>query len=162
MLATIKKQSDCHVVMYKRLLPHSIDAVWKVITTNENLQKWMSNLEIIDLRQNGKMHFNMNDGTDTYEEIAITNYAEQQVLEFEWGQDRVRFELSSTDNGSLLLLIETLQDLTEHTPKDLAGWHICLDLLSALLNGVEHQSFPMEDWQQRFNEYKRLIDDVRS
>lgn len=162
MLATIKKQSDCHVVTYKRPLPHSVDAVWKVITTNENLQKWMSNLEIIDLRQNGKMHFNMNDGTDTYEEIAITNYAEQQVLEFEWGQDRVRFELSSTDNGSLLLLIETLQDLTEHTPKDLAGWHICLDLLTDLLNGVEHQSFPLEDWQQWFNEYKSLIADVRS
>ncbi|WP_445478698.1 SRPBCC family protein [Lysinibacillus irui] len=162
MLATIKKQSDCHVVTYKRPLPHSVDAVWKVITTNENLQKWMSNLEIIDLRQDGKMHFNMNDGTGTYEEIAITNYAEQQVLEFEWGQDRVRFELSPTDNGSLLLLIETVQDLTDHTPKDLAGWHICLDLLTDLLNGVEHQSFPLEDWQQRFNEYKNLIADVRS
>lgn len=162
MLATIKKHSDCHVVTYKRPLPHSIDTVWKAITTNENLQKWMSNLEIIELRQHGKIHFNMNDGTDTYEEIAITDYAKKQVLEFEWGQDRVRFELSPTDNGSLLRLIETLQELTDHTPKDLAGWHICLDLLSDLLNGVEHQSFPMENWQQRFNEYKKLIDDVRS
>jgi uncharacterized protein YndB with AHSA1/START domain len=82
MLATIEKQNNRHVVTYKRPLPHSVDAVWEGITTNENLQKWMSNLEIIDLRQNGKMHFNMNDGTDIYEEIAITDYVETQILEF--------------------------------------------------------------------------------
>ncbi|WP_155593331.1 SRPBCC family protein [Lysinibacillus cavernae] len=161
MLATIEKQSNHHVVKFKRPLPYSVDAVWAVITKNENLQKWMSNLEIIDLRKNGKMHFNMNDGTDAYEEIAITDYAEKQVLAFDWGTDTVRFELSSTEDGSLLLLVETLQELTDHTPKDIAGWHICLDLLADLLSGVEHQSFPMEDWQQRFSEYKNLVETVK-
>ena len=57
----------------------------------------------------------------------------------------MRFELFSTEKGSLLVLVETLQNLTEHTPKDLAGWHICLDMLKDLLNGVDHQYFPMDD-----------------
>lgn len=162
MLATIEKQSNRHVVKYKRPLPHSVNAVWEVITTNEKLQKWMSNLEIIDLRKNGKMRFNMNDGTNTYEEIAITDYIEKKVLEFDWGTDSVRFELSSTDNGSLLLFAETLHELTQHTSRDLAGWHICLDLLTDLLDGIEHHSFPMEEkWQQRFNEYKELLDSYK-
>lgn len=161
MLATIEKQSNRHVVKYKRPLPHSVNAVWEVITTNEKLQKWMSNLEIIDLRKNGKMRFNMNDGTNTYEEIAITDYIEKKVLEFDWGTDSVRFELSSTDNGSLLLFAETLHELTQHTSRDLAGWHICLDLLTDLLDGIEHHSFPMEEWQQQFNEYKELLDSYK-
>ena len=161
MLATIEKQSNRHVATFKRPLTHSVDAVWAVLTNNESLQKWMSNLEIIDLRKNGKIHFNMNDGTGTFEEITITDYAEKEVLEFDWGTDTVRFELSSTDDGSLLVVVETLQELTEHTPKDLAGWHICLNMLTDLLNSVEHQYFPMEEWQQRFSEYKKLLNTVK-
>lgn len=161
MLATIEEQSNHHVATFKRPLPHSIDVVWAAITHNDKLQKWMSNLEIIDLRKNGKMHFNMNDGTDAYETIGITDYAENETLEFDWGTDTVRFELSSTGEGTLLLLVETLQALTEHTPKDLAGWHICLDLLADLLDGKEQLTFPMERWQQRFHDYKVLVDSVK-
>lgn len=71
MLATIEEQSNHHVATFKRQLPHSIDVVWAAITENDKLQKWMSNLEIIDLRKNGKMHFNMNDGTDAYEKKPL-------------------------------------------------------------------------------------------
>lgn len=161
MLATIEKQSNHHIATFKRPLPHLKNAVWAAMTNNENLQKWMSNLEIIELRKNGKIHFNMNDGTGNFEEITITDYAEKEVLAFDWGTDTVRFELSSTDKGSLLVLVETLQELTEHTPKDLAGWHICLDMLTDLLNGVEHQHFPMDEWQQRFSEYKKMLSTVK-
>ncbi|MEK5233743.1 SRPBCC family protein [Lysinibacillus sp. FSL K6-0232] len=161
MLATIEKQTNHYVATFERPLPYSVDAVWAAITKNENLQKWMGNLEIIALHKDGKIHFNMNDGTDAYEEITITDYIEKEVLEFDWATDTVRFELSSTANGSLLLLIETIQELTDHTPKDLAGWHICLDLLANVLNGIEHQHFPMENWQQHFVEYQKLTEAVK-
>ncbi|SKB89717.1 Activator of Hsp90 ATPase homolog 1-like protein [Lysinibacillus sp. AC-3] len=120
----------------------------------------MNNLEIIDLRKNGKIHFNMNDGTDNYMEITITDYIEKEVLEFDWGKDTLRFELSPTSSGSILVLLESIGALTEHTPKDLAGWHICLGLLSDLLNGTVHGEFPMEEWQKWFAEYKQLVHDV--
>lgn len=157
MLATIQKLQNNYVVKFNRLLSHSVEDVWAVLTENEKLQKWMNNLEIIDLRKNGKIHFNMNDGTNAYKEIAITDYAVKNVLEFDWGKDTVRFELSPTDNGSILVLLETVGELTDHTPKDLAGWHICLDLLSDLLNGTVHEEFPMEEWQKWFVEYKQLV-----
>lgn len=157
MLATIQKQQNNYVVKFNRPLLHSVDAVWAVLTENGKLQKWMNNLEIIDLRKNGKIHFNMNDGTDTYMEITITDYMEKEVLEFDWGKDTVRFELSPTGNGSILVLLESIGELTDHTPKDLAGWHICLDLLSDLLNGTVYEEFPMEEWQKWFAEYKQLL-----
>ncbi|MCT1540043.1 SRPBCC family protein [Lysinibacillus capsici] len=160
-LATIEKQSNYHIATFKRPLLYSIDAVWAAMTNNENLQKWMSNLEIIELRKNGKIHFNMNDGTGNFEEITITDYVEKEVLGFGWGTDTVRFELFSTEKGSLLVLVETLQNLTEHTPKDLAGWHICLDMLKDLLNGVDHQYFPMDEWQQRFSEYQKMLNSIK-
>lgn len=160
MLATIQQQQNNYVVKFNRPLSHSVDAVWAVLTENGKLQKWMNNLEIIDLRKNGKIHFNMNDGTDTYMEITITNYVEKEVLEFDWGKDTVRFELFPTGSGSILVLLESIGELTEHTPKDLAGWHICLDLLSDLLNGTVHEEFPMEEWQQWFAEYKQIVHDV--
>ncbi|MFJ6209086.1 SRPBCC domain-containing protein [Lysinibacillus sp. NPDC092081] len=160
MLATIQKQQNSYVVKFNRPLSHSVDAVWAVLTENEKLQKWMNNLEIIDLRKNGKIHFNMHDGTNAYKEIAIVDYAEKEVLKFDWGKDTVRFELSPTSSGSILILLESIGELTEHTPKDLAGWHICLDLLSDLLSGTVHEEFPMEDWRKWFVEYKQLVDDI--
>ncbi|KOP80982.1 activator of Hsp90 ATPase 1 family protein [Lysinibacillus sp. FJAT-14745] len=161
MLATIQKQQNNYIVKFNRPLSYSVDAIWTVLTENEKLQKWMNNLEIIDLRKNGKIHFNMNDGTNAYQEIAITDYAEKNILEFDWGKDTVRFELSPTSSGAILVLLETIGELTEHTPKDLAGWHICLDLLSDLLNGTVHEEFPMEVWQKWFAEYKQLVDDIK-
>ncbi|MCL1697188.1 MULTISPECIES: SRPBCC family protein [unclassified Lysinibacillus] len=160
MLATIQKQQNNYVVKFNRPLSHSVEAVWAVLTENEKLQKWMNNLEIIDLRKNGKIRFNMNDGTDASMEITITDYVESEVLEFDWGKDTVRFELSPTSSGSILVLVESIRELTEHTPKDLAGWHVCLNLLSDLLNGTVHEAFPMEEWQKWFAEYKQLVDDV--
>ncbi|MET4563381.1 uncharacterized protein YndB with AHSA1/START domain [Lysinibacillus parviboronicapiens] len=162
MLATIQKQPNNYVVTFTRSLAHSIDAVWAVLTENDKLQKWMSNLEVIDLQKNGKMHFNRNDGTDAFEEITITDYAKQQTLEFDWGKDSVRFELSMTREGSILVLQETISELTDHTPKDLAGWHICLELLCDLLNGIVHDEFPMEQWRKWFAEYELLIAHVEN
>lgn len=162
MLATIQKQQNNYVAKFKRPLSHSVDAVWAVLTENGKLQRWMSNLEIIDLQKNGKIHFNMNDGTEAFEEITITDYAEQEVLEFAWGQDSVRFELTTTSDGSLLVLQETINEFTNHKPKDLAGWHICLELLCDLLNGIVHDEFPMEEWKKWFTEYELLVEDVEN
>ncbi|MFJ5767499.1 SRPBCC family protein [Lysinibacillus sp. NPDC093210] len=157
MLATIHKHQTGYIALIECPLAHSISAVWAVLTENGKLQKWMSNLEMIEPKKKGKMRFNMNDGTDTFIDIAITDYIEQEVLEFEWGKDSVRFELSPTSDGSILVLHEKIGQLTDHTPKDIAGWHICLELLSDLLNGTVHEEFPMKAWQKWLAEYTLLI-----
>lgn len=60
--------------------------------------------------------------------IDIIECQQNSVLEFTWDKDRVRFEIHKEENGTLLLLKEYIHELTDHTPKDIAGWHICLDL----------------------------------
>ena len=51
-----------------------------------------------------------------------------------WGEDRVRFEYPEAE-GCRLVLIETITKITDHTPKDIAGWDVCLDAIEALLDG---------------------------
>lgn len=45
---------------------------------------------------------------------------------------------------------------TTHTPRDLAGWHICLDVFQALLDGTPMESRGGE-WDEWYNSYKNAI-----
>ncbi|WP_042475654.1 SRPBCC family protein [Bacillus ndiopicus] len=157
MLATISQQQNHIIAQFERRLSYNAQQVWAVLTENHHLKHWMRNLEIVDARKNGKMNFHMLDGTDALIEMKVTDYVEQKAFAFEWGNDHVRFELQPVDTGTVLTLTETIQELTEHTPKDLAGWHICLQLFDGVLQGAGEQEFPMEDWQQYYEKYKELL-----
>lgn len=45
---------------------------------------------------------------------------------------------------------------TEHTPKDLAGWHVCLDVVQALMDG---RPIPAreDEWKTRYEQYVQAI-----
>ncbi|MFJ7737001.1 SRPBCC family protein [Lysinibacillus sp. NPDC097287] len=161
MFATINKQQDGYLAQFIRSLPYSVEVVWGVLTVNDKLQKWMENLEIVDLRKNGKMKFNMNDGSGSFEILTIVDYVEKEIIEFNWGKDTVRFELSPTAEGSLLVLNESIREITAHTTKDLAGWHVCLELLYDLLNGVLHEEFPMDNWKNSYEQYKLIVENTK-
>ena len=87
--------------------------------------------------------------------MKILDYEPLKTLVFEWGQDIARFELSSLSNGCKLVFVETISTITEHTPKDLAGWHVCLDVIQALLDGDSIKR--EDDWKIWFQKYKELL-----
>jgi hypothetical protein len=57
------------------------------------------------------------------------------VLELRWGGDRLRIELQPVEGGTLLIFFDTLEELGK-AARDGAGWHTCLDALSAHLDGA--------------------------
>ncbi|MEH6887938.1 SRPBCC family protein, partial [Priestia megaterium] len=126
---------------------------------NDKLQKWMSNLEVVDLRKGGTIKFNMNDGTANSFDISILDIEEQSCLQYEWGEGWVRFELSSKDNGCLLILKEYIPNLSGHTPKDLSGWHVCLIMFCSVLEG-QYMDFPKGEWEKWYEEYVRVINQL--
>ncbi|PLT35953.1 SRPBCC family protein [Bacillus sp. V5-8f] len=153
MLAVIEKAEDVgYIARYDRPLKHSVEKVWAALTQNDKLAKWMSNLQVEDLQKGGTIKFDMQDGSGTFMVMEILDFKENSVLEFEWGNDRVRFELYPTPDGCLLVLKEFINTLTDHTSKDLAGWHVCLDIFSALLEG-HYMEFPKEDWEKWHDQY---------
>lgn len=159
-IATLTKNETMIIAEYVNEYRQSPEKVWDSITNNEHFKKWMAHLEIVDLRKNGKMLFNYNDGSGKFEEMKITDYENQSVIEFEWGEDTVRFEVLPTDVGSKLIMKEFINHLTDHTPKDLAGWQVCLMHLSNVITD-ELIEIPDNEWEKWYEEYKVLVEQYR-
>lgn len=156
MLAVVEKVDGGYIARYRRPLKHSAEKVWAALTENGKLEKWMPNLEVKDLRQGGTIQFNFNDGSDSSFPMKIRGFQEHEVLEYEWGEGWVRFELSPQPEGCLLVLKEFIPELSDHTSKDLAGWHVCLDIFAALLEGRE-MAFPKGEWEKHHEQYAELV-----
>ncbi|MEH7178721.1 SRPBCC family protein [Neobacillus vireti] len=156
MIARIEKVENGYSAIYKRHLKHSVAEVWSYLTDNEKLPKWFSELRVDELREGGVIKFDMGDGT--FEELTILELKLHSVLEFTWWPDTVRFELSEEPDGCSLVLIEKINNLTDHTPRDLAGWHVCLDVISALLDGrtIERK----DEWEIWYEKYVKEIEKV--
>jgi uncharacterized protein YndB with AHSA1/START domain len=150
-IADIKKTDDGYLVKWERNLNHSVEAVWAMLTDNERLEKWFDELRAGDLRQGGFMKFYVPDVMD--EKLEIREYEPNAVLEFDWFGDVIRFELHPENEGCALFLLEKVQTITEQTKKDLAGWHVCLDVIIALLDGEPIQrDDEWKYWHEKYTE----------
>lgn len=159
-IATLTKNGTKFTAEYVNEFQQPTEKVWDSITNNELFKKWMAHLEIVDMRKDGKMLFHYNDGSGKFEEMKITDFEDQSVIEFEWGEDIVRFEVLPTNNGSKLIMKEFINQLTDHTPKDLAGWQVCLMHLSNVINDSTKE-IPDNEWEKWFGQYKSLIEQYK-
>lgn len=157
MTTTIQPSGDKVIVQMEREFPYEIDLVWAMLADNRQLKKWFPELSIETLEEGGKILFDMTGGE--YEEMTITSLSEPNVIEYTWDKDLVRFDLTPTASASTHMIFkETIETVTNHTPRDITGWHICLDAIEAIL---ANEALP--DTQERFNKlfpiYKeKLID----
>jgi uncharacterized protein YndB with AHSA1/START domain len=156
MLAVISKADNGYVARFERELQHSAQEVWSYLTNNEKLAEWFPELSVQELREGGIIKFDMQNGT--FEEMKIIEVRAESVLEYTWAEDVVRFELYPKPEGCSLVLIEKISAITNHTPRDLAGWHVCLDVIEALLDGrtVDRK----DEWKKRYEEYRNAVNNV--
>lgn len=155
MLAVIEQTEGGYTARFERRLKHSVEKVWAYLTENDKLAKWFAELSVDDLREGGVYRFDMGNGT--FETLEILELKPLAALEYTWDKDRVRFELYPEPWGCRLVLIETILRITDHTPRDLAGWHVCLDVIEALLNDAPiSERKPL--WEARYRDYKVLIE----
>lgn len=156
MIATIQKENDIYTARYERNLQHSVNEVWSMLTENDKLQQWFTELQVVDLRQGGLIKFDMQDGS--FIDMQILDYEPLKVLAFEWDKDIARFELSPVSGGCQLTFIETISSFTEQTIKDLAGWHVCLDAIEAILDG--RAIARNDEWKDWYVKYEELLQKV--
>ena len=93
MIATLQKENEIYTARYERQIHHSVEKVWAMLTDNDKLQQWFTELEVVDLRKDGLIKFDMQDGT--FIDMKILDYEPLKVLAFEWGEDIARFEAIS-------------------------------------------------------------------
>lgn len=156
MIAEIKLTEKGLQAQSERRLNHTVEDVWAMLTDNDLLEKWFQELQVGDLQEDGFMKFDMSD--DLYEKLEITELKMLSVLAFDWFGDEVRFELHAKQDGCLLIFQEKVNTITEQTKKDLAGWHVCLDVIKALLDGKPIQR--EQEWKKWHEKYVQLLDEL--
>lgn len=155
MLASITQAENGYSVRFERNLKHAVESVWSMLTDNEKLAQWFPELRVADLHEGGLIQFDMQNGH--FEEMAITRLKALSVLEFTWAEDIVRFELYAEPEGCRLVLIEKLVQITAHTPRDIAGWDVCLDVIEALLDGKTIAS-RKDVWKMKYDKYVQAFE----
>jgi uncharacterized protein YndB with AHSA1/START domain len=125
-----------------------------MLTDNDKLPQWFPELRVKDLRTGGSLTFDMQDGT--FEEMKIVDLTPYSVLEYTWGEDLVRFEIYPEAKECRMVFIEKISKITDHTPRDLAGWHVCLIVIGALLDGRTLDN-RMDEWKIWHEQYKALL-----
>jgi uncharacterized protein YndB with AHSA1/START domain len=129
-------EGESWTLVFVRDLHHPREKVWAALTEPAQLSEWAPFLADRDLSTVGDAVLTMVDGDTTVELKASVLRAEAPtLLEYSWGTDLLRWELSATDDGTRLTLRHTVADL-DMAAMAAAGWHVCLDVAEHLLDGA--------------------------
>ncbi len=110
-------------------------AVWRALTDPGELDQWAPFAAARDLSVPGATTLTLVDGDAREARPAtVTEAVAPELLEFTWGDDRLRWELEPSGDGTRLTLRHTLHK-PGLEPMVAAGWHICFGVLDHLLAG---------------------------
>jgi uncharacterized protein YndB with AHSA1/START domain len=145
---TLLAEGERPAVRLERDLPDPPAVVWRALTEREQLREWFPcDVEVAGGRweAGAALTFlfpsDVIDMTLTGEVLAVD---EPNALAFTWGEETLRFELSASDGGTRLVLVDELPPGI--AARNAAGWEVCLDRLAGL--------DPAQDaWRSHFDAY---------
>ncbi|MFU8850078.1 SRPBCC family protein [Micromonospora sp. SL1-18] len=122
-------------LVFVRDLRHPPEKVWAALTEPDRLAQWAPFLASRDLGTPGDATLSTVDGEQRFDAPATVLHAERPaLLEYTWGDDLLRWELTPTDAGTRLTLRHRIGK-PDLAPMVAAGWHLCLDVAGHLLDG---------------------------
>jgi uncharacterized protein YndB with AHSA1/START domain len=149
------------VLRLERRLAHSPEKVWRAVTDPAEAVHWFPAKIETDLEVGARMRFTFADEApiDANSEGEILEFDPPKVYSFRWNTDVLRFELVPDGSGCLLVLTQTIggagwvQRLT--AGRNAVGWDVCLDALSARLDGLPFEEptewlGPIEHYIEKF------------
>jgi uncharacterized protein YndB with AHSA1/START domain len=134
MLGQLKQLEDRWQLRFARELHHSPDKVWRALVEPEHLEAWFPTTMEGDRAAGAPLKFSFREHEAPPMDGEMITYQPPSVLEFKWGEDILRFELQPVEDGTLLTLYDTFDELGK-AARDAAGWHVCLDLLEGHIKG---------------------------
>jgi uncharacterized protein YndB with AHSA1/START domain len=153
--ATLLNDGPRPAVRLERHLPDPPAVVWRALTDREQLRAWFPCDVIVAggaWVPGAALRFpfpsEVIDMTLTGEVLEVD---EPHLLVYTWGPETLRFELSTLDGGTRLVLIDELDP--QGAARNAAGWDTCLDRLV----GLEPSS---ETWLPRFQAYTARFEPV--
>jgi uncharacterized protein YndB with AHSA1/START domain len=121
------------VLTMMRELPHAVERVWAKLTEPEELRKWSPVVPDRALTSVGPATAREYPDSDAVDAEVLVS-ARPRELVHRWGPHVLRWTLTPTDSGCRLMLEHTFDEPGERG-LFAAGWHVCLAVLTALLEG---------------------------
>jgi uncharacterized protein YndB with AHSA1/START domain len=134
-------------VRFTLLLPHPPSKVWRALTEPEHLEEWFPTTIDGERAVGAPLVFQFHEVDIPPMEGSMVAYDPPRLLEFMWGEDRMRFELEEAPEGCLLRVSDTVVELGK-AARDCAGWHVCLERLVFHLEGEEVPWDQADRWRE--------------
>jgi uncharacterized protein YndB with AHSA1/START domain len=152
MIGDLEKAGDRWQLRFRRELRHPVAKVWRALTEPDELRTWFPDqVSVEEWKVGARMEFkDANAGIQPFDGEVLA-YDPPSVLEFRWGTDTIRFELAPHGSGSVLTLIDTIDDRGK-AARDGAGWHVCLEALQSALDGTKPAAIS-DAWQRVHDQY---------
>lgn len=134
------------ILRFVRVYDHRIEKVWAAVSRPEHQAVWFPQ-QILGVQEPGApLRFVTSVHPDDGFDGTMIAYEPPRLLELWWGPSRLRIELTPLGDRTRLVLTEVLDDLGGGA-RNGAGWHECLDRLTAVIDGTVP-----ERWGQRWHE----------
>jgi uncharacterized protein YndB with AHSA1/START domain len=147
----LEQAGDRWRLRFTRNLGHSPQKVWEAITQPEQLRTWFPQEIVGDWKTGARLQFKSSDAEANFDGEVLA-VQPPKLLEFKWGTDVLRFEITPSGSGSTLTLLDTFDELGK-AARDGAGWHVCLDALERNLDGTPSDVSPGESWDEVHEDY---------
>jgi len=134
MKGTLNKVGREHVLRFERFYPHPREQVWAALVEPERLAHWFPAAIVGERRAGAPLKFVFAGDEGPALEGQIRVFDPPRLLEFTWGSDVLRWELSPAPGGSTLVFSTSVAQRS-NAPRDATGWEGCLDGLEATLGG---------------------------
>jgi uncharacterized protein YndB with AHSA1/START domain len=134
--AQIRKEGEKWTLIVVRDLRHSPEKVWQALTDPAHLHEWAPFDADGSLGKAGTTVKLSTVGTPTphVSEATVTRAEAPKMLEYNWGDREMRWQLEASGGGTHLTLWTKID--RRFISMGAAGWHICFDVLEQLLSGT--------------------------
>jgi uncharacterized protein YndB with AHSA1/START domain len=159
--AQVRKDGENWTLILVRELRHSPEKVWQALTEPVHLREWAPFDADGNLGAAGRTVRLTTVGAPApmVSETTVTRADAPRLLEYNWGDKEIRWELEAVGGGTRLTLWHNID--RRFISMGAAGWHICFDVLERLLAGhpigriVAADALKFGGWQRLNAEYAK-------
>lgn len=132
--AEVRKEGERWTLVLVRELRHPPAKVWAALTDPAELREWAPFDADRNLGAVGPAKLStVATPTPQISETRVTRADAPRLLEYNWGENEMRWELEPVAGGTRLTLWHNIG--RKYVAMGAAGWHICFDVLDHLLAG---------------------------
>jgi uncharacterized protein YndB with AHSA1/START domain len=148
------ERADGSVVLrFTRRLAQPPATVWRALTEPDHLAAWFPTTIDGDRAVGARLRFGPKEVPAPWFDGEMLAFEPPSLLELTWGDETLRFEVRPDQDGSVLVMTCSFEELGK-AARDGAGWHACLDQLACDVMGTGPPPSPAERWRELFSAYK--------